>query len=60
MILGEESAGSLLCGFAFAFGRHAQILLHSVVTLVLRADLQEFMCRCYSNPSQIYLIHEKF
>ena len=38
----------------------SQILLHSDVTLVLRADLQEFLCRCCSNPSQIYLIHEKF
>ena len=24
MILGEEPAGSLLCGFAFAFARHAK------------------------------------
>ena len=32
----------------------------SVVTLVLRADLQELLYRCHSNPSQIYLIHEKF
>ena len=31
---------------------------HSVVTLVLQADLQEFLCRCYSNPSQINSIHE--
>ena len=36
-----------------------QNLLHPVVTLVLRADLQELLCRCCSNPSQIYLIHEK-
>ena len=35
-------------------------LSHPVVTLVLRADRQElFLCRC-SNPSQTYLIHEKF
>ena len=33
---------------------------HSVVALVLQADLQELLCRCCSNPSQIYLIHEKF
>ena len=33
---------------------------HPVVTLVHQADLQELVCRCYSNPSQIYLIHEKF
>ena len=32
----------------------------SVVTLVLQADLQELLCRCCLNPSQIYLIHEKF
>ena len=30
----------------------------SVVTLVLQADLQEFLCRCDSNPFKIYLIHE--
>ena len=59
MILDEEPAGSLLCGFAFAFDRPT-ILLHPVVTLVLRADLQEFLCRFCSNPSQIYLFHEKF
>ena len=58
MILGEEPAGSLLCGFALPLVG-SQILLHSVVTLVLRADLQELLCRCYSNPSQIYLIHAK-
>ena len=34
--------------------------LLSVVTLVLQADLQEFLCRCSFNRSQIYLIHEKF
>ena len=34
----------------------SQNLLHPVVTLDLRADLQEFLCRCCSNPSQIYLI----
>ena len=33
---------------------------NSVVTLVLQADLQELVCRCCWNPSQIYLIHEKF
>ena len=32
----------------------------SVVTLVFQADLQELLCRCCSNPSQIYLMHEKF
>ena len=37
-----------------------QNLSHPVVTHVLRADLQELLCRCSSNPSQIYLIHEKF
>ena len=37
-----------------------QNLSHPVVTHVLRADLQELLCRCFSNPSQIYLIHEKF
>ena len=31
----------------------------SVVTPVLQADLQEFLCRCCLNRSQIYLIHEK-
>ena len=35
-------------------------LSHPVVMHVLRADLQEFLCRCCSNPSQTYLIHEKF
>ena len=35
-----------------------QNLSHPVVTHVLRADLQELLCRYYSNPSQIYLIHE--
>ena len=34
-ILGEEPAGSLLCGFAFAFDRH-QNLSHPVVTHILR------------------------
>ena len=33
---------------------------HPVATLVLQADLQEFLCRCCSNPSQMYLVHEKF
>ena len=37
-----------------------QNLSHPVATHVLRADLQEFLCRCCSNPSQTYLIHEKF
>ena len=37
-----------------------QNLLHPVVTLDLRADLQEFLCRCCANPSKIYLIHDKF
>ena len=33
---------------------------HSVVTLILQVDLQDFLC-CYClNQSQIYLIHEKF
>ena len=32
----------------------------SVVTLVLQADLQELLCRCCLNQSQIDLIHEKF
>ena len=36
-----------------------QIPSHSVVTVVLQADLQELLCRCCSNRSQIYLIHEK-
>ena len=36
-----------------------QNLVHSVVTLDLRADLQEFMCHCCSNPSQNKLIHER-
>ena len=38
----------------------SQNLLHPVVTLDLRADLQKSLCRCFSDPSQIYLIHEKF
>ena len=33
---------------------------HSVVTNILRADLQEFLYLCCSNPSHTYLIHEKF
>ena len=33
---------------------------HSVVTLVLRADLLEFLFHCCSNRSQTYLFHEKF
>ena len=32
---------------------------HSVATFVLQADLQELLCRCCSNPSQIYVIHEE-
>ena len=36
-----------------------QYLSQSVVTFVLRPDLQELLCRCYSNPSQTHLIHEK-
>ena len=32
----------------------------TVVTLVIQADLQELPCCCGSNPSQIYLTHEKF
>ena len=51
MTLDEEPAGSLLCGFAFAL-IGPQILLHSVVTLVLEADLQEFPFHCCSNRSQ--------
>ena len=37
-----------------------QNLSHPIFTHVIRADLQKLLCRCYSNPSQIYLIHEKF
>ena len=37
-----------------------QNLLHSVLTLMLRADLREFLFHCCSNSSQAYLIHEKF
>ena len=32
----------------------------SVVTLVLQAYLQDFLCCCCLNQSQIYLFHEKF
>ena len=52
MVPDEESASSLLIGM--------QNLSHPVEMHVLRADLQELLCRCYSNPSQIYLIHENF
>ena len=38
----------------------SQNLVHPVVAHVFRADLQEFLCRCCSNPSQTYWIHEKF
>ena len=58
-ILGEEPAGSLLCGFAFAFDRHAKSFALSL-THILRADLREFLFHCCSNSSQIYLIHDKF
>ena len=37
-----------------------QNLSHPVLTHILRADLLEFLCRCCPNPSQTYLIHEKF
>ena len=36
-----------------------QNLSHPVLTHVLRAVIQEFLCRC-SNSSQTYLVHEKF
>ena len=59
IILGEDPAGSLLCGFAFAFDRHAN-LLHSVLPHIIRADLLEFLFHCCSNSSQTYLNNEKF
>ena len=34
-ILGEKPAGSLFCGFAFAFDQHAKSL-HSVIKHILR------------------------
>ena len=46
--------------FCFRLRSVHQIFWHPVVTLDLRADLQEFLCRCCSNPSQICEIHEKF
>ena len=55
-ILGEEPADFLLCGFAFAFDRHAK----SFALSFLRADLREFLFRCCSNSAQTHLIHEKF
>ena len=58
-ILGEEPAGSLLVVLLLPL-IGMQNLSHPVVTHVLRADLQEFLCRCCSNTSQIYLIHDKF
>ena len=55
MILDEEPADSLLCGFvAFAFDFTFTCNAYS------STHLQDFLCRCCSNPSQIYLIHEKF
>ena len=51
-ILGEEPAGSLLCGFAFAFIRHAKFL-HSILTHILRADFLEFLFHCCSDSSQV-------
>ena len=59
MVLGN-STGSLSFVFLLLPLIWLQNSLHSIVTFVLQADLQELLCRCYSNPSQIYLIHEKF
>ena len=56
MMLGT-STSSLLCGFALIWmQRHSQ----SIMTIVLQVDMQEFLCCCSLNQSQIYLIHEKF
>ena len=58
MILGEEPACSLLCGFALpSIGM--QNLLHSVLTHILRADILEFLFHCCSNSLHTFLIHEK-
>ena len=57
-VLGEETAGSLHCGFALAFDRHANSFA-TILTHIYRAELLEFLAHC-SNSTQTCLIHNKF